>query len=327
MDAQPLAPGSPSPLVPVVAPETPRSVEGAVAWAGQNAAALEALANRSGALLIRGFEIDTPAAFRAVCRAIRPNLKGYAGGDSPRSAVGEQVYTSTEYPSHLEVLLHNELSYAGWSPERVFFCCLTPAASGGETQIADGRAIYRSLPAAIREAFEERGVTYHQHLWDAEGEPGVGKSWQETFETRDRATAQRYLRDAGMDFEWTTFGLRTRARHAAVRVHPVTGETCWYNQADQWHRAFDSIKVAIGRQDDPRFDPRTAGEETLGNHATYGDGGEIDPADLEVVREVSRGCEVLFAWQAGDIMLLDNVLTMHGRKPFTGARRVLVAMA
>ena len=327
MDAQPLLAGSPMPLVPVVTAETSTSPEGAVAWAEANAAALDALVSRSGALLLRGFAIETAQDFRAVCRAIRPDLKGYAGGDSPRSAVGEQVYTSTEYPSHLEVLLHNELSYAGWSPERVFFCCLIPAETGGETQIADGRAIYRSLPAPIREAFEERGVIYHQHLWDAEGEPGVGKSWQETFETNDRAAAECYLREAGMDFEWTTFGLRTRARHAAVRVHPVTGETCWYNQADQWHRAFDSVKVAIGRQDDLRFDPRTAGEATLGNHATYGDGGEIDPADLEVVREVSRGCEVLFPWRAGDIMLLDNLLTMHGRKPFTGARRVLVAMA
>ena len=29
----------------------------------------------------------------------------------------------------------------------------------------------------------------------------------------------------------------------------------------------------------------------------------------------------------GDLLVLDNHLTLHGRKPFTGAREILVAMA
>jgi len=36
---------------------------------------------------------------------------------------------------------------------------------------------------------------------------------------------------------------------------------------------------------------------------------------------------VIFPWQAGDILMLDNMLTSHGRKPFVGARKVLVGMA
>jgi alpha-ketoglutarate-dependent taurine dioxygenase len=35
---------------------------------------------------------------------------------------------------------------------------------------------------------------------------------------------------------------------------------------------------------------------------------------------------VKFAWQRGDIMLLDNVLTAHARNPFVGERKLLVAM-
>lgn len=326
MQAQPLIDGLPMPLVPQI-DIGDRSAEAATGWASAHAKDIDALAGRVGVVLVRGFKIDSPGAFRSFCQAIRPDLQNYAGGDSPRTNVAEQVYTSTEYPKELEVLLHNELSYAGWSPERVFFCCLQPALTGGETQVADGRTIYRALPAALRERFESRGIIYHQHLWDAEGAPGIGKSWQETFETGDRGQVERYLERAAMDYEWTAFGLRTRARHAAVVEHPVTGEKCWHNQADQWHRSFDSVKVALGSKDDPRFDSATAGQETLGNHATFGDGSEIDPEDLAVVRAVSRDCEVLFPWQAGDVMIVDNVMAMHGRKPFTGPRRVLVAMA
>jgi alpha-ketoglutarate-dependent taurine dioxygenase len=32
-------------------------------------------------------------------------------------------------------------------------------------------------------------------------------------------------------------------------------------------------------------------------------------------------------WQVGDVLLIDNVAVAHGRRPFTGDRRILVAMS
>jgi hypothetical protein len=32
-------------------------------------------------------------------------------------------------------------------------------------------------------------------------------------------------------------------------------------------------------------------------------------------------------WRRGDLLLIDNMLTAHGRRPCTGDRRVLVAMS
>lgn len=296
-------------------------------WAAARRAEIVDDLHDVGAVLIRGGDISTGEQFREVAAAICPGLRNYVGGDSPRTDVADQVYTSTEYPAHLEVFLHNELSYAGWSPDRVFFCCLVPAASGGETHLADGREIYRRLDPTVRARFDERGVTYLQHLWDADGAPGVGKSWQETFETTDRDAAEAYLRESGMEFEWTELGIRTAATHPAALAHAVTGERCWHNQADQWHRDLAGVKVSFGGGDDARFDPGTSGVETLGNHVTFGDGTEIDVADLLHVRSVTQSCEELFTWQAGDVLVVDNVLAMHGRKPFTGPRRVVVAMA
>jgi alpha-ketoglutarate-dependent taurine dioxygenase len=42
---------------------------------------------------------------------------------------------------------------------------------------------------------------------------------------------------------------------------------------------------------------------------------------------VSRSVEIVFPWQAGDVMVIDNILAMHGRKPYRGPRRIVVAMA
>ena len=32
------------------------------------------------------------------------------------------------------------------------------------------------------------------------------------------------------------------------------------------------------------------------------------------------------AWQAGDVVLVDNFVTMHGRRPYAGKRRVLASL-
>lgn len=58
----------------------------------------------------------------------------------------------------------------------------------------------------------------------------------------------------------------------------------------------------------------------------FGNGEEIaDEKALEISR-VYRGAEVVFDWQSGDVMMLDNWRVAHGRKPFEGNRKVLVTM-
>lgn len=325
--ATPLLPGRTLPLLLEAGEEVGSDLPSLCEWAAGSRDEIAGWLNGAGVVLLRGFSIASAEDFRKACAAISPELQNYVGGDSPRHSVTDQVYTSTEYPAHAEVLLHNELSYAGWSPDRVFFCCLIPSETGGETHIADGREIYAGLDPQVRARFESKGVTYLQHLWDAEGEPGPGKSWQETFETSDRGEAAAYLRHSNMEFEWTPLGIRTSATHPAILEHRATGEKCWHNQADQWHRDIASVKDTVPGSPDAEKGTSTAGTESLGNHVTYGDGSEIDVADLMHVREVSRDCEVLFPWQTGDLMIIDNVMAMHGRKPFSGERRVLVAMA
>lgn len=290
-------------------------------WAAGQRALLDEWLHRDGAVLLRGFGIESPEAFRTVVSAIRPDLQSYVGGDSPRTAVGDRVYTSTEFPAELEIGLHNELTYTRAWPERLFFCCLTAAPVGGETHIADGRRVLAELDADVRERFSEKGVIYRQHLRDADV-PGPGKSWQESFETSDRTQVERICGDQDMQVHWTRRGLRTALRNPGTIVHPVTGETCWFNQADMWHASFDTVKAREGA---PGADARD--DEPLGCHACYGDGSEIPSADLNAVRAACKASEVLFPWQNGDLLILDNILAMHGRKPFEGERRVLVAMA
>jgi len=320
--AGPLIKGKSLPLL--INQPTGLSLGATLDWLEGHRSVLDNLTHRAGVILLRDLPIKTPNDFQSICRAIRPQLRKYSGGDSPRTSLTEFVYTSTEYQSGLEVLLHNELSYAGWSPDRVFFGCLQPAATGGETHVADGREIYRRLDPKIRKDFENKGVTYIQHLRDR-SVSGPGKSWQETFESTRREQAENYLKTSKMGFEWTADGIKTHAFHQAILKHSVTKEKCWHNQADQWHRLLPSVKDSVGEEiTKPQSTPNAT---AFSNHVVFGDGSEINPNDLLRIRAVSRSCEVLFAWKEGDVMIIDNVMAMHGRKPFTGLRQTVVAMA
>jgi len=69
------------------------------------------------------------------------------------------------------------------------------------------------------------------------------------------------------------------------------------------------------------------GEEGLPFNTRFGNG---DPISAEIVQSINDVYEAHSArerWRAGDLMLVDNVRTAHGRDEFDGPREVIVAMA
>lgn len=293
------------------------SVEALIEWSGANEEWLTSELHQHGAILFRGFDIPDAAAFNRFAAAAGGDLKKYVGGDSPRREVSGHVYTSTEFAADLEIYLHNEMSYSNWFPSRVFFYCHTPPGGGGETHIGDSRRILREIAPEVAARFADRGIAYLQNLHGGEG---IGKSWQETYETDDRDVVEEHCRANNVEFRWTDTGLFTRTVRDAVIDHPVTGETVWFNQSDQFHA------LAPG----PRVDPEVSRRFAHGDwpcHATYGDASEIAVDDLMEIRRAFAEEEVLFPWARGDVLMLDNIIAAHGRKPYTGERKILVALA
>lgn len=306
---------------PVLEPEGAADIEALVAFAAERRPALDALLLEHGAVVLRGWEARTLDDFAQVVTAVSggEGLFNYAGGVSPRNALGGAgLYTSTEYPPEAALSLHNELSYADVHPRRLFFFCLVAAETGGETTLADSRRILRALDPEVAHAFRRRGVRYIRHL---SPERGGGYSWPEAFECEDRAGAEAGCRRIGADFEWLDDGvLRLSQVRPATARHPTTGEEVWFNQADGFHPS--------------GLDPEThaallalhGSEDRFRLNAAYGDGAPIEPAALDHIRAVLRDQTAPHAWRVGDIVVLDNHLAAHGRNPFTGPRRIALAM-
>lgn len=269
-----------------------------------------------GLCLVRSAE-GHPRLLRELVSAVAGNLVAYVEGNSPRTKVGNDMYTSTEYPSDQDISLHHELSYAHSWPAVVGFLCLVPPRAGGQTPVADARKVLAALPAEVRDEFRTRRVRYVQTL---HGGTGAGRSWQATFESDEIAAVEDRFQGTDVKFEWLeSGGLRIEQTRDATRRHPLTNEEVWFNQADQWHVSNFDAETRDAVLD--VFPP-----DELPLNVTYGDGADLDEEHLSAVRTTAESLSEQQDWRVGDILLLDNMLMMHGRRRFTGERRVLVAL-
>jgi alpha-ketoglutarate-dependent taurine dioxygenase len=303
--------------LPLIFQPRMRDVELTV-WARHNRELIERELLKHGALLFRNFRPGGVAEVGEFARAFAPELMEYREPSTPRSEVKNKIYTSTEYPPDQPILLHNEMSYSDAWPMKVWFYCEQAAREGGETPIADSRRVLALLDDEVRERFSRRRVMYVRNFGD-----GVGLSWQTVFGTTSREEVEAHCRRAGIEFQWQGHDrLRTRQVRRGLATHPRTGEQVWFNQAHV-HNIL-SLEPALRES---LLAVAEDAEYPLDINTFYGDGTPIEAETLENIHAAYARATVSFPWQAGDILMVDNMLVAHGRAPFSGPRRIVVAMA
>ncbi|MEU2147978.1 TauD/TfdA family dioxygenase [Streptomyces globisporus] len=281
-----------------------------------NRPAIRAALHSRGAVLLRGFDVAGVDGFNGSVHALSgtPPLT-YAERSSPRSTIKGQVYTSTDYPADEEIFLHNENSYQAVWPQALYFYCIEPAHTLGATPLADIRQVFRAIDPDVREEFTRRRWRVVRNFHEDFGVP-----WQQAFNTDDRAAVTAYCEGKGLGVEWTAGGLRTTAIRDAVHRHPVTGEDVWFNHITFFHVSTVAPDVREGLQE-------IFADEDLPTNSYYGDGAPIPDDVVAHLRQCYRDASTRFDWQRHDILVVDNMLAAHAREPFTGPRRIAVAMA
>jgi len=288
-------------------------------WYHANRNYLDNCLLRSGAILVQGVDIDTVERFQQVTAALGTKFRDYLDGSYPRRNLKAHVYISTEYDPNYNITMHNELSYSVKWPRQLLFGCIIPPATGGETPLADSRRICQVMPKDILEEFERKQLRYIRNL---HGGNGLGPSWQDTFCTDQREVVEQHCREIDIQFEWRKNDrLRLIHTRPATRVHPISGEKVWFNQADQFHpthfpgEVYDTLMMLANDI-----------EEDLPLFVSFGDGTQI-PKDMihEIIRIIDT-VVVVRPWVKGDFVMVENMLAAHGRKAYKGERKIVVSM-
>ena len=275
---------------------------------------LRTSASRDGFVRVSNSGIDSPAAFDRVARLLGASTRPFSEESSPRTALTDLVWSSTDYPSRYPIQFHNEFSYASEWPQLVAFCCLVPPSAGGATPIVDVRRMLERLRPSTRDEFTCRGLLYERNF-----SPGSGVSWQRAFGTGDPQLVEEHCRRAGIDLEWREGGLTTRQTAAAIVNHPLSGEPVWFNHALLFNVA--GVEPSWLRDFFSRQDPSARAFNSY-----FEDGEEIPLERLDEIRFAYAAERDSAPWSAGDLLVIDNMLTAHGRDAFSGPRQIVVSL-
>src|SRR5438132_845588 len=289
--------------------------DNAARWAAEHRDALRAAVVEHGSLLVRGLRLRDVAEIEAVFRRLG-SLMTEKEAFAARRRYSDGLYSSSKWPPNQPMCMHHELSYALEFPSLMLFACLIAPTDGGATTVADSPTVLRALPTELIERFERLGWLLIRNYNNE-----VGASLAEAFGTDDRFAVENYCRANAIKFEWRPEGaLRTWQRRSAIVHHPLTGERCWFNQVaflNEWTMNPEVREYLVD----------IYGEDGLPFNTRFGNGDPIGADVVQLIDEVYEANTARERWQAGDLMLVDNVRTAHGREPFEGSREVVVAMA
>nr|XP_023875834.1 clavaminate synthase-like protein At3g21360 [Quercus suber]POE81887.1 clavaminate synthase-like protein [Quercus suber] len=274
---------------------------------------LDSVLHKSGAVLLRGFPVNTASDFNDVVEAFGFEELPYVGGAAPRSNVVGRVFTTNDSPPDQKIPFHHEMSQVTTFPSKLFFFCEVEPGSGGETPIVLSHLVYEKMkerhPEFV-ERLEEHGLLYTRVIEeDDDLSSQIGRGWKSTFFTKDKSVAEERAANVGTKLEWLEDSVKTiMGPLPAIKFDKTRQRKIWFNTM---------VAAYIGWED-ARNDPVKA--------VTFGDGKPL-PADiiydcLNILEEES----VAFPWQKGDVLLLDNWAVLHSRRSFDPPRCILASL-
>jgi len=294
------------------------SVEQASGWVAEHLHELEAELGQAGALLFRGFPIDSAETFDTFSATF--GYPSFTYQESLSNAVRinftERVFTANEAPKDVEIYLHHEMAQTPVSPDKLFFFCKSTAESGGATPLCRSDKLYAALKAenpVLAKEFNDKGLKYTTHMPAKDNlESGQGRSWKSTLSVENATQAETKLNELGYTWVWMPDNSLKAITPMLPAVRELNnGVQVFYNQLVAAYMGWQGV----------REDPSSA--------ITFGDGSAIPVTGLEQIVDIAADYTYDLQWQDGDVALVDNKMTMHGRRPFTGERKreVLVALA
>nr|XP_019010647.1 uncharacterized protein I206_05121 [Kwoniella pini CBS 10737]OCF49428.1 hypothetical protein I206_05121 [Kwoniella pini CBS 10737] len=291
------------------------------------------LLQQHGGVVFRGFGSPSAETFSKLVNAAERGRNNtpyeQVGLAGKRTAQASEVYTANEGPETQRFFLHNEYARYTRYPGFIHFYCEVEPITGGESPIGNSLEMFdrivQEIPEFVKEV-NERGLSMTQ-IYPAPYDNDGKVSWKlldtfgQTLKLGDdqetiRQKVEAQVRRLTDDYEWLEDGSIRVVQHVKV-IHPRQLDPDSFHLARHGTATFmDALEPPYKGTDGKTYPP-----------ATYTDGTEIPRAYLDRILAISRELEIPFKWEAGDILFVDNLRTMHGRAPWSdGPRRILVSM-
>lgn len=298
-----------------------------LAWVERCRPVLDDLICEYGGIVLRGFPVRDTEGFGALM-ACFPRFDGdYKGGVAPRKRIAGQVMEATRLDSAVLLRLHSEMAYLKNYPARIAFFSRKTADVGGETIIADVRGLLESLPAGLRRKIEQRGIMTVRNYaprsdtLDASVPHMDLRGWNLAFETEDPAEVEKICQAKGLEPFWNEdSSLTVVNRTDASVVHPRTGVRLYRSNL----HSYNSVTASQGMDQNLVRELRARQTHPTGTY--LGDGEPLTLDEVHCFERFLNERTRAWTWRDGDVMILDNLETWHGRNPYQGSRDVQVAM-
>ena len=294
-------------------------------WLVENRAWLSAQLQTQGYAYLRGLSVFTPEDLHQAVSALPGQAFPYEKSlsNALRVDLTDRVFTANEAPAHYTIDLHHEMVQTPFYPDILLFNCQLAADLGGATTVCDSRAVYSGIlqkaPGFI-EKLERYGVRYTQEFSGFNKQDSAqGRSWAHLFKVdqlpidQQESAAESTMSRLGYTWRWLDQGnelpdlLLTSPQLPALALnHQQQG--VFFNQL---------IAAFLG------WSELTTSQTPM---LTYGNNESIEMDYLEIMANVGRDLTQAIAWQAGDLVILNNHLVMHGRSAFKGQRKVYATM-
>jgi hypothetical protein len=291
------------------------SLANVLTWVAANRKQLCAHAEKFGAVLFRGFSIADHNQFDKFVTAFE--FENFPYDQSLSNAVRvnytPRVFSANEAPADITIYLHHEMAQTPIYPSKLFFYCEDPADQGGATPICRSDKLLTEMVSRLPEftaSSERLGLKYSNVMPAAnDAKSGMGRSWQSTFRAETQPQAEQRMTELGYSWQWLDDGCLRATTPVLPAIREVSGGRKTF---------FNQLIAAFKGWKDSRNDPSKS--------ITFGDGTPLDRDTVLQVAEIAEELTYDLQWQAGDVALVDNMVAMHGRRTFSGTRKVLASL-
>jgi alpha-ketoglutarate-dependent taurine dioxygenase len=244
---------------------------------------------------------------------------GLSSGRTTRRQVSRELRATDDYPAHLWLLPHNEVLYQRRMPSRLLFFSAEAGdpSRGGRTFVHSARRLEAWLRArgaagrALLDSLRAHGYLIEMGFLD-EAHPEKAsnsfRSWQDRFQTHDRAEAEARCRASTLQFDecwWRDEGHGCATLMTRIRVPAFHANTLLFPRV-----GLDAPALRNGHRRYPR-----------------GNGDELSDDELDLLLDGFLATREGVHYGAGDLLLVDNVRYGHSREAFEGPRSLATAMA